>query len=68
VALTGRVYCGVDAANGPITPGDLLTTSAVPGYAMRVTDHGKAQGAIIGKAMSALPEGRGLILVLVALQ
>jgi hypothetical protein len=35
---------------------------------MTVTDYAQAQGAIIGKAMSALDEGQGLVLVLVALQ
>ncbi|MGH8004302.1 MAG: hypothetical protein ACRECJ_06235 [Limisphaerales bacterium] len=68
VALTGRVYCWVDASNGPIEPGDLLTTSDTPGHAMRVSDHRKAQGAIIGKAMTSLREGKGLVLVLVSLQ
>ena len=68
VALTGRVYCYVDASYGAITPGDLLTTSDTPGYAMRVVDHGRAQGAILGKAMTALKEGRGMVLVLVTLQ
>jgi len=68
VALTGRVYCHADTSNGPIRPGDLLTTSGTPGHAMKVTDHGKAQGAILGKAMTALDEGRGLVLVLVSLQ
>jgi hypothetical protein len=68
VALTGRVYALADAGGGPITPGDLLTTSDNSGYAMKVTDHAKAQGAIIGKAMSSLPSGRGLVLVLISLQ
>jgi hypothetical protein len=68
VALSGRVYCWADASNGPIEPGDLLTTSTLAGYAMKVTDHTKAQGAIIGKAMSSLKEGSGLVLVLVSLQ
>ena len=68
VALTGRVYCWVDATNGPVEPGDLLTTSAVPGHAAKVTDRDKAAGAVIGKAMSGLKEGRGLVLVLVSLQ
>ncbi len=68
VALTGRVYAQAEASNGPIHPGDLLTTSSVPGYAMKVTDHARAQGAILGKAMSALPRGRGMVLVLVTLQ
>jgi len=68
VALSGRVYAFADAANGPIRPGDLLTTSATPGHVMKVTDHARAQGAILGKAMSGLPEGKGMVLVLVSLQ
>lgn len=68
VALTGRVYAYADTSNGFIEAGDLLTTSDVPGHAMKVTEHGRAQGAIIGKAMSALKEGSGLVLVLVSLQ
>ncbi len=68
VALTGRAYCRADASNGAITPGDLLTTSDVPGHAMKVTDYDRAQGAILGKAMSSLNDGRGLVLVLVTLQ
>ena len=68
VALSGRVYCRADASNGPIHPGDLLTTSNTPGHAMKVTDFSKAQGAIIGKAMSSLDQGEGLVLVLVSLQ
>ena len=68
VALTGRVYCKVDAGQGAIEPGDLITTSDVLGHGMRVADHGQAQGAIIGKAMTPLAEGQGLVLVLVSLQ
>jgi hypothetical protein len=68
VALTGRVYCQADASNGAIRPGDLLTTSDTPGHAMKVTDHARAQGAIIGKAMTSLESGKGLVLVLVSLQ
>jgi hypothetical protein len=68
VALVGRVYVWADASYGSIEPGDLLTTSDTPGHAMKVTDYERAKGAIIGKAMSSLEEGRGLILVLVSLQ
>ena len=68
VALTGRVYAKVDARYGAIRPGDLLTTSDTPGHAMRVSDPSQAQGAIIGKAMTALEAGQGLVLVLVSLQ
>lgn len=68
VALTGRVYCWVDASYGTIKPGDLLTTSDTPGHAMKVTDFTRSQGAVIGKAMSSLDDGKGLVLVLVSLQ
>jgi hypothetical protein len=68
VALTGRVYALADATFGAIKPGDLLTTSDTPGHAMKASDHAKAQGAILGKAMSGLKAGRGTVLVLVTLQ
>ena len=68
IALSGRVWVQCDAASGPIAPGDLLTTSDTAGHAMRVADFPRAQGAIIGKAMTALTEGTGLVLVLVSLQ
>jgi hypothetical protein len=68
VALTGRVYVQADASSGAIEPGDMLTTSDIPGYAMKVSDQARAQGAVIGKAMSPLPDGKGMVLVLVTLQ
>jgi hypothetical protein len=68
VALTGRVYCRADAAHGAIAPGDLLCASPTTGHAMKVTDFSRSQGAILGKAMSGLAEGQGLVLVLVSLQ
>lgn len=68
VALSGRVFALADASEAPIKPGDLLTTSATPGHAMKVMDHAQAQGAIIGKAMSSLEKGKGMVLVLVSLQ
>jgi hypothetical protein len=68
VALGGRVYCWADASRGAIEPGDLLTSSGAAGHAMKVTDAAKAQGAIIGKAMTGLKEGKGLVLVLITLQ
>jgi hypothetical protein len=66
VALAGRVYVKADATAAPIRPGDLLTTSATPGHAMRAGRD--SHGAVLGKAMSSLDEGRGLVLVLVSLQ
>lgn len=68
VALSGRVYAWADASFGSIEPGNLLTTSDTPGHAMKVTENARAQGAIIGKAMSRLSTGKGLVLVLITLQ
>jgi hypothetical protein len=68
VAMTGRVYVKCSTENGAIRPGDLLTTSATSGHAMRATDGARIAGAVIGKAMSALDDGTGLVLVLVNLQ
>lgn len=65
VALTGRVWCFADASLGAIAPGDLLTTSSTPGHAMRATDAEHARGAVIGKAMTGLVSGKGMVLVLV---
>jgi hypothetical protein len=68
VALSGRVYVLADADQAPIEPGDLLTTSATPGYAMKATDPARTQGAVLGKAMSGLKAGKGTVLMLVTLQ
>jgi len=69
VALSGRVYCLVDATHDAIQPGDMLTTSDTPGHAMKALDRDRAGGAVIGKAMTSLPRGEvGLVLVLVNLQ
>jgi hypothetical protein len=68
VALSGRVYVQADATTAAIKPGDLLTTSDTPGSAMKVLEPARAQGAILGKAMSSLKTGRGHVLVLVTLQ
>jgi hypothetical protein len=68
IALLGKVYCKVDAGHAPIEVGDLLTTSALAGHAMKATDPLKAFGAVIGKALRPLREGQGLIPILIALQ
>jgi hypothetical protein len=68
VALSGRVFALVDATQTPVRPGDLLTTSDTPGHAMRAANPALAQGSILGKAMTPLASGRGLVLVLVSLQ
>jgi hypothetical protein len=61
LALVGKVFCKVDATDEAIRPGDLLTTSAVLGHAMKVVDASKAFGAVIGKALRPFGGGRGLI-------
>ena len=68
IALSGRVYCLADATQDPIRPGDMLTSSDVPGHAMKADDREKCFGAVIGKAMTSLEKGKGLVLVLVNLQ
>ena len=68
IALAGKVYCRIDAGPGPIGVGDLLTTSGTLGHAMRVSDTARAFGAVIGKALAPLAEGRDLVPILVALQ
>lgn len=68
IALVGKVYCKVDAQYGAIDVGDLLTSSASRGYAMKASDTDRAPGTVIGKALHSLPEGQGLIPIMVALQ
>jgi hypothetical protein len=68
IALLGKVFCKVDAGDAAIEIGDLLTTSALPGHAMKASDQSQAFGAVIGKALQPLTHGRGLIAILVALQ
>lgn len=68
LALMGKAYCLVDATDAPVGIGDLLTTSAVPGHAMKALDPLKAFGSVIGKALQPLTGGKGLIPILVRLQ
>lgn len=68
IALSGRVWVHCDASDHAIEVGDMLTTSNTPGQAMTATDALKLTGAVIGKAMTALPQGEtGMVLVLVNL-
>ena len=63
LALIGRVPMKATTQNGPIRPGDLLTVSSKPGYAMRCAEP-QACAGVIGKALEALERGQGSILVL----
>ena len=69
VAISGRVYVKATAFKNAIKPGDLLTTSARAGYAMKADNNKKATGAIIGKSMGSLEAGsEGFVLVLLNIQ
>ena len=68
VTLSGTTYCLASDVNGPIRAGDLLTTSSIPGHAMRASDLDRARGAILGKAMEDLKGSRGHVLILASLQ
>jgi hypothetical protein len=67
LALAGRVWCKAEAHALPIRPGDPLTSSGLPGHAMRAGDAARASGALLGKALSALATGEGTVLALVSL-
>ena len=60
IALKGRVPCKII---GPVKKGDLLVTSAHPGYAC--VGGPVVTGAVIGKALENKSEGFGVIEVLV---
>ena len=74
VALLGIVPVKVTDENGAIHPGDMLTSSALPGSAMRATPLlvGGAEffptGTIIGKALEPLASGTGKIKVLLSMR
>jgi len=68
IALVGKVFCKVDASYGSIEVGDLLTSSATYGHAMKSSDPTRSFGSVIGKAMAPLGDGLGLIPILISLQ
>ena len=61
LALTGRVPCNVI---GTVEKGDMLVTSAIPGYA--IVDNDPKLGTVIGKAVGTKDDdGRGVVEVVV---
>jgi hypothetical protein len=74
LAVTGIVPVKVTDENGPIVPGDLLTSSSAPGRAMKagMIRVGGVEffpsGVLIGKALQPLESGEGVIEALVVLQ
>lgn len=67
LAVMGVAPVKATAANGPIRPGDLLASSAVPGHAMAAGANPPV-GTVIGKALEPLAAGEGLIKMLATLQ
>lgn len=68
LALVGKAFCKVDARAAAIAVGDLLTTSATPGHAMRAGDRAQSVGTVIGKALAPLSAGCGMVPILVTLR
>ena len=66
LAIVGVVPVKASAENGSIQPGDLLTSSSIPGHAMKAAE--PKLGTLIGKAMETLESGTGIIKMLVTLQ
>ena len=61
LALTGRVPCKVI---GTVAKGDMLVTSAIPGYA--IVNNDPSLGTVIGKAVGTKDDdGRGVVEVVV---
>ena len=71
VALCGRVPCKVTDENGPIRRGDLLTSGATAGHAIKAAlmmidgQLVHRPGTVIGKALEPLASGSGIIEVFV---
>ena len=67
LAISGRVPVKVTNENGNIEIGDLLTTSSVPGHAMKCKDIINCFGNIIGKALTPSNEKYGEVIMIVML-
>jgi len=64
LALVGIVPMKATDEGGPIQPGDLLTTSPTPGYAMKWNQEDGTACGLVGKALEPLNSGTGAIQVL----
>ena len=67
LAISGRVPVKVTDENGPIEPGDLLTTSSTLGHAMKCNDYKRCFGNIIGKAITPLEKEQGIVTMMIML-
>jgi hypothetical protein len=63
IAMLGQIPAKVSAENGPIRPGDSLTSAAsIPGYIMKAN----AGDSTVGVALEGLESGTGTIQVLIS--
>ncbi|MBI2037264.1 MAG: hypothetical protein HYT14_02795, partial [Candidatus Liptonbacteria bacterium] len=76
VGMLGQVYVKLSLENGPITAGDPITTSTVPGVGMKASQTGRILGYALqpwdgtqvrdsAAPQQSLPEGQNILLVLV---
>ncbi len=62
VTLAGRVLVKVNNENGSIRPGDYLTSSSVPGIAMKATETGPTIG-IAMESFNGTAQGKVLVFI-----
>jgi hypothetical protein len=62
LALSGRIPVRVSLENGPILPGDYLTTSSTPGVAMKATKPGQMIGKALEGFSSTNPDAQGSVM------
>jgi hypothetical protein len=64
IATSGRAFI---KAVGPISPGDLLVTSITPGLAQAFASGSSlpAPGTVIGKAITSIPSGEGVLEIVI---
>ena len=67
LAISGRVLVKATDENGPIDPGDLLTTSSTLGHAMKCNYYEKCFGNTIGKAITPLDGKKGIVTMMIML-
>lgn len=67
ISIMGKVSVKAVSEEGPISVGQLLSTSSTPGTAMGVAGDSAPMGAIIGKALTPLA-GTGMVDMLVSLR
>jgi hypothetical protein len=68
VALAGRVPVNVTGENGPIRPGDLVTTSSTRGHGMRATQGGATVGVALTGFDGTSSNDRGQVTVFISRQ